>query len=213
MTSKTLMLAVCLLMLAATVFAQKPSIPLNQRQAMFKQHQGDFDYLLGDWEFTGVRKTTNGPDQKLHGFVSAVRFPKGAEILSQDRFLNEDGSIFFESSTILAYNAALDQWETASTADGGAGTGLQDHGVAHRVGNEMHTEGHFGTMSPKPTIWRIRHFDIQPDHYSLVAERSTDGGKTWQTDYERVEMHRVGPARAMEPLIPAKVAPVKTAAR
>jgi hypothetical protein len=192
-----------LLLCAAEVgYAQAPTTPLNERQALSRQHQGDFDYLLGDWEFTGVRKTANSADEKLHGFASAVRFPKGPEILVQDRLLNDDGSTFFESSTLMAYNAALDQWEVVSTGDGGPGVGLQDRGIAHRVGNEMHTEQHFGSMSPKPTIWHIRHYDIQPDRYSMVAERSTDGGRTWEGNYERIEMRRIGPARSLEPLIP-----------
>lgn len=200
---------VCILLVFCSVLsskiglAQTPAV-LAQREALFKQHRADFDYLLGDWEFSGIRKQRDGSDLKLRGYLTAIRFPKGAVILVQDRFLNEDGSTFFEASTIIAYNAALDQWEMATTDDGGFGTGLQDHAVAHRVGNEMQTEAHFATMSSRPSIWRIRHYDIQPDSYSVVAERSTDGGATWQKDYERVQVRRLGPTRTLAPLITRK---------
>src|SRR5258708_2092215 len=41
----------------------------EQIQASFAAHQGEFDYLLGDWEFTG----TNQQYGKIHGLRSAVR--------------------------------------------------------------------------------------------------------------------------------------------
>lgn len=190
--------------------AQTATIPVNQRLALSQQHQGDFDYLLGDWQFTGVRKRANAADQKLHGYLSAARLPKGPEILLQDRFLNDDGSIFFESSTLIVYNVGLDQWELASTADDGPGGGLQDRGVAHKEAGEMRIEQRFGSMSPKPTIWRIRHYDIASDHYSLSADRSTDDGRTWEANYERTELRRIGPARSLEPLITENTAIAKT---
>jgi hypothetical protein len=211
MALRVLGLAVCLWMLPMKVgLAQTGTTPVNQRLALFQQHQGDFDYLLGDWEFTGVRKKANAPEQKLHGYMSAAHFPKGPEILLQDRLLNDDGSIFFESSTLIVYNAGLDQWELVSTADDGPGAGLQDRGVAHKDGGEMRIEQRFGSMSPKPTIWRIQHYDIAPDHYSISADRSTDDGRTWQANYERIELRRVGPARSLEPLINEKTAIMRT---
>jgi hypothetical protein len=204
-------LSLCLWTLSMTMgLPQTATTPVNQRLALFQQHQGDFDYLLGDWGFTGVRKRANAPDQKLHGYMSAACFPKGPTILLQDRLLNDDGSTFFESSTLIVYNAGLDQWELASIGDDGPGVGLQDRGVAHKDAGEMHIEQRFGSMSPKPTIWRIRHYDIAPDHYSLSADRSTDDGRTWQANYERIELRRIGPARSLGPLITEKTAIMRT---
>ena len=45
----------------------------EQIQASFAAHKGEFDYLLGDWEFTG----TNQQYGKIHGLWSAVRLEKG----------------------------------------------------------------------------------------------------------------------------------------
>ena len=45
----------------------------DQIQASFAAHKGEFDYLLGDWEFTG----TNQQYGKIHGYWSAVRLDKG----------------------------------------------------------------------------------------------------------------------------------------
>ncbi len=70
--------------------------------------------------------------------------------------------------------------------------GLQEFGTARRVGNERHLEQKFGVMSAQPTTARIRYFDIQPDRFSWTADRSTDGGKTWDEKFTRIEARRIG---------------------
>ena len=68
----------------------------------------------------------------------------------------------------------------------------------------MHIEQKFGVMSAKPSIWRIRYYDIRPDRFSWAAERSNDGGKTWEKDHLTIEARRIGPARSLGPLAPAR---------
>jgi hypothetical protein len=55
-------------------------------------------------------------------------------------------------------------------------------------------------MNPQPSLWRIRYYDIQADRFSRTADRSTDEGKTWVTDYLRIEARRIGPTRRMGPI-------------
>jgi hypothetical protein len=49
---------------SSALFAQTPAKKTpEQMQALFEQHKGDFDYLLGDWEFVSTNKQygkTNG---------------------------------------------------------------------------------------------------------------------------------------------------------
>ena len=169
----------------------------EQIKASYEAHQGDFDYLLGDWEFTSVsREFGTG-----RGYWSAVRLAEGAQILDEYRVVGDSGQTYYVSSTLLAYNAVLDQWELVSAE---SGTGLQNVGTAHRIGTEMHIEQKFGVMSPNPSIWRIRYYDIQPDRFSWTGDRSTDGGKTWVTEFLRIEARRIGPSRSLGPLAPAK---------
>ena len=82
--------------------------------------------------------------------------------------------------------------------------GLQNVGTAHRVGPEMHIEQRFGVMSPTPSLWRIRYYDIRPDRFSWTGDRSTDGGKTWTAKWLQIEARRIGPPRSLGPLAPAK---------
>jgi len=169
----------------------------EQIKASYEAHQGDFDYLLGDWEFTSVsREFGTG-----RGYWSAVRLAEGAQILDEYRVVGDSGQTYYVSSTLRAYNAVLDQWELVSAE---SGTGLQNVGTAHRIGAEMHIEQKFGVMSPNPSIWRIRYYDIRPDRFSWTGDRSTDGGKTWVTDFLRIEARRIGPPRSLGPLAPAK---------
>ncbi len=85
-----------------------------------------------------------------------------------------------------------------------ATNGLQDMGTAQRVGTEMHLEQRFGVMGDQPSTWKIRYYNIQPDRFSWIADRSTDGGKTWQTKHQTIEARRIGPPRSLEPLAPAR---------
>jgi len=180
--------------LAAQAMGQRTK---EQIKASYDAHQGDFDYLLGDWEFTSVSHEFG----RGRGYWSAVRLAEGAQILDEYRVVGDSGETYYASSTLRAYNAVLDQWELVSAE---SGTGLQNVGTAHRVGAEMHIEQKFGVMSPTPSMWRIRYYDIRPDRFSWTGDRSTDGGKTWTTDWLHIEARRIGPPRSLGPLAPAK---------
>jgi hypothetical protein len=186
-------MAIALQLSAQTVGQQTK----EQLQASYQAHQGDFDYLLGDWAFASVSREFG----KGGGYWSAVRLAEGAQVLDEYRVVGDSGQTYYASSTLRAYNAVLDQWELVSAE---SGTGLQNVGTGHRVGTEIHIEQKFGVMSPTPSIWRIRYYDIQPDRFSWAGDRSTDGGKTWVTDFLRIEARRIGPARSLGPLAAAK---------
>lgn len=168
----------------------------EQARAAYDAHQADFDYLLGDWEFTSDSKEFG----KGHGLWSAVRLAEGAQILDEYRVVGDSGETYYASSTLRAYNGFLDQWELVSAE---AGTGLQNVGTARKVGSEMHIEQKFfaGTRS---SLWKIRYFDIRPDRFSWTAERSVDGGKTWEKDHLKIEARRIGPARSLGALAPVR---------
>lgn len=165
-------------------------------KASYDAHQGEFDYLLGDWEFTATSQAYG----KFKGYWSAVRLDKG-QILDEYRVVGDSGETYYVTTTLRNYNGALDRWELVG-AD--AGTGLQDMGTGHKVGAEMRIEQTFGVASGNPSVWRIRYYDIRPDRFSWTADRSTDGGKTWTTNFQQIEARRIGPPRFMGPLAPAK---------
>jgi len=185
------------LMIAAPLSAQTPARKTpEQREALFKKHKADFDYLLGDWEFTAESKEYG----KFRGFWSAIRLATG-QIIDEYRIVGDNGEVYFASITLRNYNGAADRWELVST-DGA--NGIQDIGTGQRVGDEMRLEQRFGVVTAKPSTWRIRYYNIQPDQFSWSADRSTDNGKTWVTKHQTIEARRVGPARTLGPLATGK---------
>jgi hypothetical protein len=150
-------------------------------------HRGDFDYLLGDWEFT-VEDKEHG---KGRGVWTAIRLAEG-QVLDEYRVVGDHGETYYVTTTIRNYNAVLDRWELIGME---GGNGLQEFGTARRVGNEMHIEQKFGVMTAHPNTARIRYFAIQPDRFSWTADRSTDGGKTWIEGFTRIQARRIGPPR------------------
>jgi hypothetical protein len=187
----------CVLWSAVSASAQTaPRRTAEQIQASYEAHRGDFDYLLGDWEFTAVSREYGN----LRGYWSAVRLDEG-QILDEYRVVGDKGETYYVTSSLRNYNKFLDQWELIG-AD--AGTGLQDMGTGRRVGTEMHIEQRLGVMSDRPSTWRIRYYNIQADRFSWTADRSTDGGKTWDAKHQTIEARRIGPARSLGPLAPAR---------
>ena len=182
---------------SASTSAQTPGKRTPQQmQASYEAHKGDFDYLLGDWEFSAVSREYGN----FRGYWSAVRLD-GGQILDEYRIVGDKNETFYVTSTLRNYNKALDRWELVGMD---AGNGLQDVGTALRVGTEMHIEQRFGVMSDQPSTWKIRYYDIQPDRFSWIADRSTDGGKTWQAKHQTIDARRIGPARSLGPLAPAR---------
>jgi hypothetical protein len=182
--------------------AQTPSRKSpEQMKALYEAHKADFDYLLGDWEFTTVSKQYG----KGRGYWSAVRLVTG-QILDEFRIVGDNGETYYVTTTIRAYNAALDRWELVGM--GGTG-GLQDIGTGYRKGSEVHIEQKFGVAGENLSILKIRYHDIQPDRFSWRADRSVDGGKTWISDDQQIEARRIGPPRSLGPLAPARKSGVK----
>ncbi|HJU64539.1 MAG TPA: hypothetical protein VJ596_02630 [Gemmatimonadaceae bacterium] len=168
----------------------------EQIQASYEAHKGEFDYLLGDWQFTAESKQYG----RMSGYWSAVRLEEG-QILDEYRIVGDSGQTYYVTTTLRAYNAVNDRWELVGMD---AGNGLNDMGTARKVGDEIHIEQRFGVLGPTPSHWRIRYFGIRPDGFSWVADRSTDGGKTWESKYLQIETKRIGPARELGPLAPAR---------
>jgi hypothetical protein len=178
--------------------AQTTSTPTaDHMRAAYEAHQGDFDYLLGDWEFTG----TSPAYGQYRGFWSAVRLPTG-QILDEYRVVDDAGHTVRLTMTIRSYNAARDRWELVGTDPGG---GLQNTGTGTRVGGDIQIEQTFGVAVGNPFILRIRYYNIGSDHFSWTADRSTNQGKTWTKDFQHIEAHRLGPARSIDPLTAAKL--------
>lgn len=170
----------------------------EQIQASVEAHRHEFDYLLGDWEFTAESKQYG----KFRGYWSAVRLDQG-QILDEYRVVGDADETYYVTSTLRNFNGVLDRWELIGTHPG---NGLLDFGTARKEGAEMHIEQRFGVAEGQPSILRIRYHDIQADRFSWAADRSTDDGKTWVKDFQTIAARRIGPTRSLPALAPARKA-------
>ena len=174
-----------------------PSVPSAEaRQADFDVHKGDFDYLLGEWEFKAESKEYGS----FRGYWTAVRLDEG-QIIDEYRIVGDRDETYYVTTTLRNYNSALGRWELMGSD---AGAGLQDFGTGRKVGNEIHIEQKFGVASGTPSVWRIRYFDIGPDGFSWTADRSDDDGRTWEREYQTIQARRIGPPRSLGALAPPK---------
>lgn len=178
----TMMLLLALFAAAPLPAADPPSTPA---QSPGPEH--DFDYLLGDWEFTANSKQWG----KFHGLWSAVRLEEG-QILDEYRVVGDDGKTIYVTTTLRNYNKATQEWELVGVE---AGNGLRDVGTAKRSGAEMHIQQKFGK-----SLARIRYSNIEADRFSWRSDQSLDGGKTWSTNHMTIEARRIGPARTLPAL-------------
>jgi hypothetical protein len=168
----------------------------QQIEADFDAHKGDFDYLLGDWQFA-ANSTEHG---KFTGYWSAVKLDEG-QVLDEYRVVGDKGETYYVTTSLRNYNKFADRWELIGADAGG---GVQDFGTARRVGAEVHIEQKFGVATGNPSAMRIRYYNIKPDSFSWAGDRSTDGGKTWEKNSLTIEAKRIGPPRTMGPLAPPK---------
>lgn len=195
-------IACCIVLLQTWAFSQQTTrAPSGQRtpeqiEAAFEAHKGDFDYLLGEWQYTADSKEHG----KYGGYWTAMKLAEG-QILDEYRVTGDTGETYYVTTSLRNYNKFADRWELIG-AD--AGTGLQDFGTARRVDKEMHIEQRFAVASGKPAIMRIRYYNIAEDCFSWSADRSTDGGKTWVKNHLQIEARRIGPPRTLGPLAPAR---------
>ncbi len=117
------------------LFAQSDSKRISEQiDASYAAHKSDFDYLLGDWEFTAESHDYG----KFHGRWSAVRLDTG-QILDEYRVLGDKGETFYVTSTIRSYNAITDRWELISMERGGGLARLR-HRPAGGFGDAHRTE-------------------------------------------------------------------------
>src|SRR5438046_9961214 len=92
-------IVVALATLALPLPAQTvPKRTAEQIKPSYAAHEGDFDYLLGDWQFTSVSLEFG----KGRGYWSAVRLAEGAQGLDEYRLGGDSGQTYYASSPLRA---------------------------------------------------------------------------------------------------------------
>ena len=172
-----------------------PRLTAEQIAQRIAEARSDFDYLLGEWQFTSKSREF-GPGK---GVWTAVKL-EGGSILDEYRVVGDSGETWYHSVTLRSFNAPLNRWDLVSVE---TGSGLMNAGWGQKVAGEMHIEQTLGTQTERPGLLRIRYYDIRPDAFSWTADISHDGGKTWVEKSIEIEARRIGAARELPSLAPA----------
>jgi hypothetical protein len=189
---------VLVLALATTAVGQTPSKKTpEQLQALFEQHKGDFDYLLGDWQFTARQQAVRQIERPVEG---RSRLATG-QILDEYRLVDDKGATFYVTATIRNYDAAHDRWELIGMDDR---NGLQDSAPPSGwAGNANRARSSVSQAAARPSCGSATTI-ITANSFSWAGDQSTDNGKTWVKDHIRIEAKRIGPARTLPQLAKTK---------
>ena len=148
---------------------------------------GDYDFLLGTWQFRFQGRNQNGSfAQPFTGhWVVTKKETGGKGTLIEDHWRPDDPGSTWEAGTWTwrAFNPRRKIWEMEgiNIANGAWQPGTMWSAGADRVLIEW-----YGRM-----LVRFRYFAIQPNHFLWRADATFDRGKTWISDFWTMEATRV----------------------
>ena len=148
-----------------------PSVPA-QPPACNSPKYSELDFWLGEWDARGANVPADRPPNssvitKVHG---------GCVILETWKSPNYSGQSF------NIYDRTRGQWHQTWVDSGG---GLQEFWGGLKDGNMVYQ----GTAPPAKgqtagERTRMTFFNLAPGKVRQLVERATDGGKTWQVQYD-----------------------------
>lgn len=145
-----------------------------------------FDYLVGDWTYV-ARTKLPGPPPVFMGTWLARPLDDGRGIIDEFRALDGAGNVAYYGVTIRTWNAEARRWDIFFVDRGPDGRwGDPQIGEARFEAGEMHL-----TQAGPHSMIRVRYYDIRPESFRWIADRSLDGGQTWNVGDTTIEARRV----------------------
>ena len=134
-----------------------------------------WDSLLGKWNFS---QQIHNPEVNLKGTWTFSRMGDGFMIFDEYRTDNGAGGTLFLGETYRAYNPDQKAWTFEATQYATPKAGLKDG--EWDAGTTRFENSDIVDEIPKGAeISRYRFYNIKRDSFSVVGEKSKDGGKTW----------------------------------
>jgi hypothetical protein len=134
-----------------------------------------WDSLLGKWNFS---QELHNPEIKLRGTWTFSRMGDGFMIFDEYRTDNGEGGTLFLGETYRAYNPDKKTWAFEATQYATLRSGLKngewDAGTTRFENSDIIDE-----IPKGAEISRYRSYNIKRDSFSVVGEKSKDGGRTW----------------------------------
>ena len=162
-------------------------------QASAPREASQFGFLIGQWALT-VTPKVNSLAARIHGAPTykgswkAWRAFDGYGIEDELRIADRSGNPNSLSHALRIFDVTGNRW-TQTVLDVYRGrfttaTGAWKDGAMRFAGESTDAEG-------KRVMYRSRFFDITPTSFRFESDRSTDGGRTWDTGAVKIAATRV----------------------
>ncbi len=140
---------------------------------MMQSPDTQFDFWVGDWELTGKSRNSPGKDE-----FTETKAKNSINKILNGKVIQENFSMTgFNGKSWTAYNPTTKKWKQTWVDDSGAYL-LFDGGM-EAEGMTLHlTNGAPGTKM------RMTFREVKKDSFKWLWQRSTDEGKTWETQWE-----------------------------
>ncbi|HEX4682737.1 MAG TPA: nuclear transport factor 2 family protein [Gemmatimonadaceae bacterium] len=144
----------------------------------------DYDAVVGVWEFRFQQRRPDGSFlPAFNGHWSFEKKPGG--MLIEDRWRGDNPAQPMDAGTYTfrSFDPRKKIWQLIGMTTGGGEFAL---GLTWTDGKDRFAIQHYG-----PAIMRIRYLAIEDNHFLWRADRTVDGGKTWQLDAWSMEAKRI----------------------
>lgn len=183
----------CTLPLPSVAAAQHDGGGAPRAASTAPREASQFAFLIGQWELTVMPKVSTLAARihgapKLRGTWKAWRAFDGFGIEDELRIADRSGNPNSLNHALRLFDAAQGRW-TQSMLD--VYRARLTSSTAEWKGNEMISQSQGTDAEGKPVLQRARFFDITPTSFTYQNDRSSDGGRTWETGVLRIEAKRV----------------------
>ena len=155
-----------------------PSTRIPPREA------SQFNFLVGQWELS-VKPAPTTLAQKIHGIPKltgtwkAWRALDGWGVEDELRITDASGNPLSLTHAVRVYDASAKRWKSSSVDPYRS---VISTSVAEMRGEEIMTSSRGTDPEGKPYMSRGKYTKISPSTFRFIHERSTDNGKTWDTN-------------------------------
>jgi hypothetical protein len=187
------LLSAALLLSPATVFAQQHSGSSATVSSAPPREAAQLAFLVGQWEVTVMPKVSSlaakiHGQPKLKGSWKAWRALDGFGIVDELRIMDASGNPTNFTHTVRLYDAAQRQWLQTATdvyrARVTQGTGVWANNML-----VVRSEGR--DADGKPVLNEARFTNVTATTFEYTSNRSSDGGRTWDTGVLRMTAKRL----------------------
>jgi hypothetical protein len=172
-----------LLITATLIIPAFVPLTLRAQQTSAASTSADFDFLVGEWDVIYNTKRSGIPPN-VHGTWKGQKLADGRIIADEFRLFGPRDSVVALGTSFRVFDGRTRRW-TFRYIDPMRESRWHE-GEGWREGADMRLD----QRMPGGGMLRIRYYDITPSHFDWKADYSSDSGKTWTTDFIRIEAKR-----------------------